>query len=93
MAGEECGVEGCRLIATGYADPGRAGGPLEAYVGQRLRPDQIQLCATHLAEVARRPGMKRRELLAPDTWDGARRVRPDLPRILETVNDRGKETA
>ena len=93
MAGEECGVEGCRRVASGYADPGRAGGPLEAYVGQRLRPDQIQLCASHLAEVARRPGMKRRELLTLDASDGVRRPLIDLPRILEPVNDRREESA
>ena len=62
MAGEECGVTGCRALSAGYADPGRAGGPLEVYVGQRRRPDQIQLCAAHLAEVSKRPGMRRRDL-------------------------------
>lgn len=91
MAGEECGVEGCRQIASGYADPGRAGGPFEAYVGHRLRPDQIQLCSTHLAEVARRPGMRRREVLTLDTV--VRLTSPVLPRILEPVNDRCEQTA
>ena len=63
MKRETCGFDGCRRDAAGYVDPGRRDGPLEVYVGQRDRPDQVPLCAGHLSEAAKHTRMTRKELL------------------------------
>ena len=63
MTRETCGFDRCTSGAAGYVDPGRRDGPLEVYVGQRDRPDQVPVCAGHLAEASKQTRMTRKDLL------------------------------
>ena len=73
---ERCEIQSCRGTSAGYAQARERGGPLEAYIGQRQRPDQIPLCATHLSIVTGRPLITRLELFASPHAEVVGRVGP-----------------